>query len=269
MTAVRVARLTTTPVKGTALEFPDTLDLTPDGVEANRRFYLVDAKGLMVNGKRHGSLVRVRAEYAPDPERLSLRFPDGSEAAAPVPAGGEAVETSFYGRPVAGRVLDGPWAEALSGYLGRPVRLVACERPGEGVDVHPVTMVSLASIAALGMGGGVDGLDPRRFRMLIEVEGCDAYAEDAWAGRTVAVGEAAVRVEGPVPRCAVTSQDPDTGIRNLPTLRMLLDQRAARGRAALDTPVAHPPDAGKLRLGVYGTVERPGRVRVGDPLTLR
>ena len=265
---MRVTKLTTTPVKGTALHFPDVLHLGLGGDETNRRYYLIDAKGLMVNGKRHGSLVRVRAEYTADPDTLSLRFSDGTEAAGSVPTGGKEVETSFYGRPVRGRLLDGPWAEPLSEHLGRPVRLVACERPGEAVDVHPVTIVSAASIEALGTGGGVDGLDPRRFRMLIEVEGCAAYAEDTWAGSTVAVGEAVVRVEGPVPRCVVTTQNPDTGITNLPTLRMLLDQRGARVGDALDTPVDHLPDGGKLCMGVYGTVARPGRVRVGDELRL-
>lgn len=264
LTAPRVCALAVTPVKGTALHFPETVELAANGVEVNRSFYLVDGRGRMVNGKRHGTLVALRADYEPGLDRLRLRFPDGTEVAAPVSRTEERVQTDFYGRPVAGRVLNGPWASALSAYLDEPVRLVAAERSGDAVDVHPVTIVSRASIEALRDGAGEPAIERRRFRMLVEVDGCDAYAEDAWVGRTITLGGSRVRIEGPVPRCVVTTHDPDTGIRDLPTLKLLLEQRGARVGAALDTPVDHLPDGGKLCFGVYGTVERPGEVRLGD-----
>ena len=135
MTSPRVCALATTPVKGTALHFPESVELTADGVVTNRSFYLVDDRGRMVNGKRHGTLVALRADYQPDADRLTLEFPDGTEVAAPVSRLDQRVETNFYGRPVAGRVLGGPWTEALSDYLDAPVRLVASERSGDAVDV--------------------------------------------------------------------------------------------------------------------------------------
>jgi len=267
VTSPRVCALATTPVKGTALHFPESVELTADGVVTNRSFYLVDDRGRMVNGKRHGTLVALRADYQPDADRLTLEFPDGTEVAAPVSRLDQRVETNFYGRPVAGRVLGGPWTEALSDYLDEPVRLVASERSGDAVDVHPVTVVSRASIEAFRDGAGEPAIERRRFRMLVEVDGCEAYAEDHWIGRTIAIGGSRVRIEGPVPRCVVTTQDPDTGIRDVPTLKHLLEQRGARVGAALDTPVDHLPDGGKLCFGVYGTVERPGRVRLGDDVS--
>lgn len=267
--ASRSARvLATTPVKGTALHFPDSLHLGPRGAQANRSFYLVDRHGALVNGKRHGPLVRLRAEYSPERNWLSLRFPDGAVVAGDVSARDARVETSFYGRPVTGRVVAGPWAEALSAYVGMPVALVAPEQPGDAVDVHPVTIVSTASIDALGRSTAERTIDRRRFRMLIEVGGCDAYEEDTWIGATVRIGTAHVHVVGPVPRCVVTTHDPDRGVRDLPTLRLLLEQRGARTGAALATPVDHLPDAGKACFGVYGTVEAPGEVRVGDAVTV-
>jgi uncharacterized protein YcbX len=85
--------------------------------------------------------------------------------------------------------------------------------------------------------------------MLFEVDGAGAHEEDTWD--RVQIGEAVVRVAGPVPRCAVTTQDPDSGVRTLDTLRGIKAYRGLR-------------DGSKLDFGVYFDVEQPGRVRVGD-----
>lgn len=264
---IAVRTLTTTPVKGMALQHPGRIELNPNGVAENRSYYLIDDSGEMVNGKREGSLVMVRAEHAPGVGRLTLRLPDGTVVSGDASSGTEQVETSFYGRPVAGRVLEGPWSAALSDYVGRPVRLVATVRPGDAVDVHSVTVVSSASLEALRAGAGVSDIDGRRFRMLIEVDGCEAFAEESWIGRTIRIGTAAVRIEGPVPRCVVVTRNPDDGVVDLPVLRMLAVQRGTRSESDLDTSVDHLPDDGKICFGVYGTVERPGVVKVGDEVT--
>ena len=71
-------------------------------------------------------------------------------------------------------------------------------------------------------------------------------------GRLFAIGAAVIRVGGAVDRCAVTTGDPETGERDLDTLRLLAD---FRGRRESDRAIL---------FGVYAMVERPGRVRVGD-----
>jgi uncharacterized protein YcbX len=90
--------------------------------------------------------------------------------------------------------------------------------------------------------------------MLFELDGCSAHEEDAWSGRQVRVGEAVLRVGGPVERCAVTTRDPDTGVRDLDTLRLIGGYR-------------EPRDGVEIPFGVYAAVERPGHVRVGDEVT--
>jgi uncharacterized protein YcbX len=88
--------------------------------------------------------------------------------------------------------------------------------------------------------------------MLFELGGCEPHEEDTWAGRSFAIGEAIVRLGGPVDRCAVTTRDPDTGEHDLDTLRLI---KSYRGQRESD---------GAILFGVYGRVTRPGRVRVGD-----
>jgi MOSC domain-containing protein len=89
--------------------------------------------------------------------------------------------------------------------------------------------------------------------MLFELHGCEPHEEDTWGGRQFALGQAVVVLGGAVDRCAVTTRDPDTGERDLDTLRLIKDYR---GRRESD---------GAVLFGVYGQVVRPGRVRVGDP----
>lgn len=246
----RVARINVTPVKGLGLEHPAAAELTPAGVESNRRFYLISG-GRLFNGKDHGPLVSVAAAYH-DP-RLALSFPDGERVEAEI-ALGAPVQTDFWGRTVTGRLVEGPWSAALSEFAGAAIRLVQTDLPGAGTDVKVGTMIGRASCDRLGEELGTF-VDPRRFRMLLELDGLAAHAEDGWRGARVAAGEAIILVGGPVPRCAVTTQDPDTGTVTLDTLRGIKAYRGLREDKWID-------------FGVYFDVERGGRVAVGDGVDL-
>jgi uncharacterized protein len=263
-----VSRFSVTPVKGTALHHPTSLTLTRNGAEGNRRFHLVDARHRLFNGKQHGPLVRVSAQYDDRRQQLSLQIP-GRDPVQGTPTDlSEPVVTDFYGRAVAGHLVTGPWSAALTEFVGEPVHLVAADTPGDAVDVHPVTLISSATIDHLrSVTPGGERLDHRRFRMLVEVDGCGVHEEDTWVGRRVRLGGATIQVVGPVPRCVVTNEDPDSGVVDFSTLTSIVRYRGDLARD-LTTPVEHLPDNGAAILGVYATVEEPGPVRVGDPVEL-
>jgi uncharacterized protein YcbX len=157
------------------------------------------------------------------------------------------------------RLVAGPWSEAMSAFAGRSLRLVEAGRPEGAVDrggVGTVSLISRASLDRLAAVAGVDSVDARRFRMLIEVDGVPPNAEDEWVGQTVRVGQAVVRFNGHVGRCLITSRDPDTGAVTLPTLELLESYRKG-------LPTTDP-----LPLGVYGSVVSPGAVAVGDAVAV-
>ncbi|MBB3084057.1 MOSC domain-containing protein [Geodermatophilus sabuli] len=259
-----VSRLSMTPVKGTALHHPTSLAVTRNGVEDNRRFHLVDARHRLVNGKQHGPLVRLTAHYDGSRRHLSLQIPGREPVQGTTTEPGEPVVTDFYGREVPGHLVSGPWSAALTEFVGEPVHLVATDSPGDAVDVHPVTLISSATIEHLrSVTPEGERLDQRRFRMLVELDGCGVHEEDTWAGRRLRVGGATVRVVGPVPRCVVTNENPDSGEVDVNTLKAITRYR---GEPATDltTPVAHLPDNGAVLFGMYATVEEPGSIGVGD-----
>ncbi len=250
-----VSALATTPVKGLRICARDEVMLERTGVADNRRFYLIDERARMVNGKRIGVLSAVRADFDVDALQLTMSFPDGSRVADVVQIEG-AVETRFFSRRPTAHLVAGPWSQALSDYTGTPLRLVQADPEEGGVDRGPagaVSLISEASVARLEAVAEGRACDSRRFRMLVEVAGPQAHEEDEWVGRSAQIGEALVAFRGHVGRCLVTSQDPDTGIVDLPTLELLSYRRGL--------PTTEP-----LAFGVYGEVLEPGRIRIGDAL---
>lgn len=251
-----VAWLTIAPVKGLGLVARDEIELERSGVADNRRFFLVDAKGRMTNAKRQGSLLAVRPEYDSATETLTLGFPDGTRVEGVVTTDGQ-VTIDFFGRPVRGRLVTGPWSKALLEHAGVELQLARVEDAGAGVDRGAgaaVTLLSRASLERLADSTGVETVDPRRFRMLIGIDGVSAHAEDEWIGRRVRVGEAIVIPRSHVGRCAVTTKDPVTGRPDLDTLKALAAYR--------------PDGLEPLPFGVWGEVAEPGRIRLGDPVEL-
>ena len=240
----RVVRINTTAVKSLTLDHPGAIELTADGAREDRRFLLVDGDGRLYNAKRDTTLVRSRASW--DGETLTVTLPDGAEVSGRV-AHGRPATTEVYGRTVAGHVVDGPWAEALSEEAGRELALIQRDDGAWATDSRPVTLVGLPSLAAFGADG-------RRFRMLFELDDLAAYEEDSWRGRRIRVGGATLMGGEPTPRCVVPSASPDTGVRDRDVLRDLL---AVRG-----------PIDGQPCLGVYADVLEPGLVRVGDTVAL-
>jgi MOSC domain-containing protein len=235
----------------------DTIVLERAGVRGDRRFYLVDADGALANAKRVPRLLSVQSTV--EDGRLLLRLPNGTVVEGDVEPG-ERVETSFYGRSVRGRLVAGPWDEALSELAGRGLRLVQTEHEGEGHDRGAeagATLVSTGSLEALRVAAGATRpVDGRRFRMTIGVDGVEAHAEDAWIGDRVRVGGAVVVVRENVGRCAVTTLDPERGVRDLDTLGTIA---AYRG----DVPTREP-----LPFGVWCEVVEPGPIALGDLVEL-
>ena len=253
-----VAWLSLAPVKGLALVDAAEIELGPHGVADNRRFFLVDDRGRRYGVLEDGRLLQVCPEWDPERWWLALRFPDGSVAQGVVELGAPFV-SDLYDHALPAHEVCGPWSNALSDFLGKDVRLAHAVKPTGAVDRPrgPVTILSEASLEELGRQAGVDGVDGRRFRMLVGVGGVEAHEEDAWCGHEIALGDAVVRVLEPVARCVITTRDPDTGIRDLDTLREIKGYRGTpRGKKYVD-------------FGVFGDVVEPGRVRVGDPVEPR
>lgn len=254
----RVARLSVSPVKGLQLQHPPSVELTAQGAVGDRMFYLVDETGRLQSCPHHAGLLELRAEYDATQGRLLISRSDEVLIDCTVEPG-RVVAIDLHGlRTVKAAVLADPrWNRFFSGVVGKPVQLVQALEPA--FDVHPATLIGSASVRELARRAGLPGVDARRFRMLMEFEGGEPHVEDSWDGVLLNVGGAVLRGGGPVKRCAATTRNPETGEVDLQTLRLITGYRGRRQTSL-------GPGA---TFGTYAEVVAPGRVSVGDTLSVR
>jgi uncharacterized protein YcbX len=94
--------------------------------------------------------------------------------------------------------------------------------------------------------GGVDavGVDRRRFRANVYLDGVEGLAERGWVGRALRLGAAVVGVRQVRGRCVMTTYDPDTLEQDISVLQKIYFELG--GRTALDCYVVQP---GLVRVG--------------------
>jgi uncharacterized protein YcbX len=224
----RVVRVTRFPVKSMGGELLDETEVDTSGLVGDREWAVYDARGKLASGKHSRRFRRMDPVFAlvaeRQGERTLVRLPHGAVVLA-----------------------DRPEADSvLSAHFGEPVWL---RREGEvpHQDAAEVSIVGTATLAELGRHDGDDGaaINPRHVRANLVVETAQPYAEESWCGRVLTIGTATVRVTEPTERCRMVG----VGQVGLPARPGLLRAIA---------------DHHRLVAGVYATVVRPGRIRVGD-----
>jgi uncharacterized protein len=248
---VTVSQLAVAPVKGMGLHPAGEVELGQHGVTGDREFLVVGQDGNLLLTARTPALLQVESTWDQARNVLALRFPDGEVVQGTPEPGAPAVTRMYDGREIPGRIIPGPLSTRLSGYLGREVLLFKRAPDHIGTDDEPVTLMSEASLQALAPEFGGVTPDARRFRMTITITGTDAWAEHGWGGQRVGIGETIVGAIDPVPRCVVTTRNPDSGTTDAKILHAL-----ARLRGKDD-----------ITFGIWCNVIRPGRIHVGDPVT--
>jgi uncharacterized protein YcbX len=208
----------------------------PSGFDPATPAYLPKQRFLML--MRNARLAELRTAFDEASDTLSIRS-DNREAARGslrTAAGRAAIERFF--------------PEFCADELQGPPRIL--HSPGHSfsdVAKQVVSIINLASVAALEDAAGAP-VHPLRFRGNLYVEGWPAWGEFDLLGRVIAVGASVrLKIVKRIVRCAATEVDPDTGIRDLPIPRTIMDTY------------------GHADCGVYGEVIAAGEIAVGDAVT--
>ncbi|MBN1093131.1 MOSC domain-containing protein [Blastococcus sp. TML/M2B] len=238
--------------------------------------------------RKWGALLGLSARFASEPEAGSplppvvLALPDGRELRSD-DAGTDSALSELLGRPVRltsevpeGSRFEEQWpdieglapAEFIEGtthaYEGsEPVSAIGLGMmapPGTFFDLaalHVLTRATLEQLTALGGGSDFDVL---RYRPNVLIGGTDpGFAEDAWVGRSLGLGDSArAGVSMLTMRCVMTT----LAQGDLPEDRGTLRTVARHHRREI-------PGLGTWACaGVYADVTGEGVVRSGDPVTL-
>ena len=224
-----VERITRYPVKSMAGEELETARLTFQGMPFDRQWAFVQAGSRAafpwLTGRELAELVLFRARF--DAE--------GRTALVETPAG----ETFAVTAEELHRLLEER--------TGRPLFLMRDHRGNH--DIAQVSLIAAGTVARIAAESGTPP-EPGRFRanFYLRTPGDEPFAEDAWVGRFLRLGdEARVAITEPDDRCAMVTIDPHTAETNPAVLRAVAQ---AHGNKA----------------GVYGVVLAPGVVRQGDPV---
>lgn len=205
---MQIAELWRYPVKSLAGERLETAEVTSNGVVGDR----------IVHVRGEGDRVITARTY---PRLLGLRGTLGEN-----------------GEPL----VDGrPWTapevgEAVLRAVGNGARLARYEGP-ERFDVLPLSVLTDGAIASL-------GVDRRRLRPNILIEGVEGLSERDWPGRQLRVGDVVIGVKKLRRRCVMTTYDPDTQEQDLRVLKRIVTDFG--GRMALDCYVVL---GGRLAVG--------------------
>ncbi len=279
----RVAQIWRHPVKSMEGERVEATPLGLDGILGDRAWAVRDEqRGGIRGAKKIPALMTCRARYAEEPRADRIPAPeitlpggerlcaDAPDAAARLSAAlGRAVtlwprqpasDLEHYRRgapdhedaltelrAIFGRTPDEP----LPDFSQFPPEIMQYESPpGTYFDVFPLHLLTDATLRRLGAIAPASVIDVRRFRPNLVIEtGGDGFVEAGWAGRTLRIGSALVRVGGPCPRCVMITH----GFADLPR------------DPGLMRAVVREADQ---NVGSYATVARAGGIRVGDEVEL-
>jgi uncharacterized protein YcbX len=243
-------------------------DITERGVLGDRAYALVDSSdGKLVSAKnprkwpkffdyRAAFVEPPRVDQAIPPVRITL--PDGAMATSGQDDVGQIVSAAL-GRQVTLETsppeqpnLEEYWPD-IDGLDHRDTVTDESLPPGAFFDGAAIHLLTTATLDGLRKAHPEGRFEVRRFRPNIVVEASSAetdFPENAWIGRTVAIGEhVRISITGPCPRCVMTT----LAQGDLPDDRGILRTAAKQNQA---------------HVGVYAQVVQGGAIRRGDRVTL-
>jgi uncharacterized protein len=236
---VEIVALWRYPVKSLLGEHLDSVEVTRDGLEGDRRFAIYDvATGLGLTGRRVPELLfatgRLRADGS-----VEITLPDGSVA------NDDEALSVWLDRRVELRPASSEAARQYENVVNFEHESTSSWEAFEGAagafHDNPGARVSLVSTATVGLW------DARRFRANVVLDG---EGEDSLVGSEVALGDVTLDVGMRLERCVMTTRAQGGGIeRDLDVLRTIARERDAC-------------------LAVGALVVEPGRLRIGDALTM-
>ena len=256
------------PVKSMMGEELNATYVTERGLLGDRAYALIDPSNGKIasakNPRKWGKLFDFRAAFGEPPSTgekippLRITLPDGTMVTSEQSDLNQ-ILSNVLGREVTlgtaapeAPSLEEYWPD-MDGLAHRETITDESMPSGTFFDLAVIHVLTTATIDRLRELYPQGRFEVQRFRPNIVVElasGEKNFAEDAWIGHTLAVGnEVRLSITGPCPRCVMTT---------------LPQGDLPRDPGILRTAAQH----NQVNVGVYGALLQSGTIRRGDPVAL-
>ncbi len=236
--------------------------LENEGLRGDRRFMLVDSKGMFITQRTRPALTRFVLSETAGGFTVKDAVTGLVKELSWEPALGSWIPVEIWEDQLLAReVLEG-WSEWFSAALSEEVKLVRItpEQPRlmkvkyqtelatttSFADSLPLLLVSSGSYAAL-QERLEEPVDQLRFRPNIIVSSLESFAEDTWA--ELKIGEVSLSGAKPCARCPLVNVDPSTGESDKKTLKALALFRTLNHKVYFGQQFV-PMSVGKIQVGM-------------------
>lgn len=276
------------PVKSMAGELLEEVNLAAGGIPGDRAWAVRDeVLGGIRGAKKLPGLMALSARYAnPAPALVAgksspaeITFPDGSTITTTDPEVNDRI-TKAIDHPVSlwpllpadaldhyrrGAPSHDDMEQELRAIFARtpdeplpdlsifPPEILEFESaPGTYFDAFPLFLLSQSSLDEMQRRDPDSLYDVRRFRpniLLSDTDPAIPFPEQDWCNRRIQIGDAIIQLTVECPRCVMVTHDFDDLPKAPQIMRSLVKQTNGN-------------------LGIYATVEHPGKIKVGAPILL-
>ena len=241
---MKVTGLNIHPLKSGRAIAQTSVSVQLDGLVGDRRFMLVDPDGHFITQRELQSLAQVEATHVSGGIHLKM----GTRAITVPFDPANRLDVRVWSSDVNAAVAAEPANQTLSGWFGRPVKLVHIDAAAsrlanpewagpesrmsfaDGYQVLITTTASLADLNVTLISKGQEPVGMDRFRTNILIDNDEPWEEDLW--ESVEIGGIVFDLVKPCARCIMTTQDQVTGeriggnpIQGLAEKRMSADRR--------------------------------------------
>ena len=236
------------------------------GLEGDRRWMLVDAKGRFLTQRKYPQMALIEVEW--EPGALVVRAPGNNELIIEDAKHqlDQTVDTTIWSDQVPSCTYQSHIDDWFSRVLNMRCHLVkrgealrqvdtAFSEPGQDVsfaDGFPYLLTNTASLDDLNQRLD-EPVTMLRFRPNLVVHHTTAFAEDNW--QSVRVGELEFHVKKPCSRCILTTVDPSRGVRDA-------------NREPLSTLSSYRTRGNEVYFGENLIVHQPGSIAIGDAVSV-
>lgn len=242
-------------------------EITEKGLVGDRAYGIIDNQtGKLANAKnpqKWPNMFQYRATFNEPPQKdgalpqVRITFPDGQSISSADEEKNKILSISFnrdvqLSTPSSNDVqFEGYIPEEIEELDNKGTIFTRTSPKDTFFDIDMVHILTTSTINYLKKLAPESRIEARRFRpnIMIEVPDAEAFIENDWVGKTLTIGSVQLKISQETKRCVMTTLAQGDLPKDPNVLRTIVRNNAGS-------------------FGVYASVVKPGRVRIGDRIEI-